>query len=155
MLLNVSNDDKTLRMYTVVPYRDVMMKRMRAQDRNLTYLWKFHGEGTSCEVLSIRSYQGNLDKLDPVFGHRLVIQVLVKFDTSQVRFYFQWYVIVNLRLLQSLRVYNKTGRMVAGDTQPKRVVEYLVLQKRGWLDGPWTIRDQLFEGLDNNFRAAA
>ena len=55
---------------------------------------------------------------------------------------------------QSLQVYSKNGKLLAGDGKPKRVVEYLILQKKGWLDGPWVVREQLYEGLDSNFSAA-
>lgn len=29
--------------------------------------------------------------------------------------------------------------------EKRRVIEYLVLEKRMWYDGPWTFRDQLWE----------
>ncbi|KAI0701374.1 hypothetical protein BC835DRAFT_1264905 [Cytidiella melzeri] len=127
-----ANDTKTIRKYTIESYRDVLLKRLQAQDKNNHYVWTLHGENAPCQVLSIRSFQGHLGPKVPQFGHRLVIQALVKFDTNQ-----------------SLQVYNKRGKLIAGDGKQQRVVEYLVLQRRGWYDGPWTIRDQLYEDLDN------
>jgi hypothetical protein len=65
-------------------YKDVLVKRMQAQDKNNLYIWKLHNENQPCQVLSIRCYQGHLGAVDPQHGHRLVIQALVKFDTNQV-----------------------------------------------------------------------
>ena len=53
--------------------------------------------------------------------------------------------------MQSLEVYTKRGERIAGDGTPKRVVEHLVFQKRMWYDGPWTIREQLFEQLEAKY----
>ena len=67
-------------------------------------------------------------------------------------------------LLQSLEMYDMWGRPVhrpaTGDAlgkptptsgygncpaERKRVTEYLVFEKRMWYDGPWAIREQLWE----------
>jgi len=128
------NDTKAIRRYTVATYRETALKRVQNQDKANIYMWRLHGENVPCKVLSIRAFPGNLGREDPPFGNRLVIQALVKLDT-----------------LQSLQVYSQKGKLLAGDGKPKRVLEYLVFQKRGWIDGPWTIRDQLYEGLDTKF----
>lgn len=78
------NGEKSVKSYTLIPYQDTVLKRLRAQDRNSTYVWKLHRENKPCKVLSIRAYQGHLGRENPTFGNRLVIQALVKFDTSQV-----------------------------------------------------------------------
>ncbi|KAI0346437.1 hypothetical protein BDW22DRAFT_1461811 [Trametopsis cervina] len=124
------NDQKVVKKYAVQGYRDTLLKRISSRDKEKHYVWRLHGENKPCAVLSIRAFFGHMGSSPPTFGNRLVIQALVKFDTNQ-----------------SLEVYNKKGKRLAGDDTPKRVVEYLVLQKRGWYDGPWTIRDQLYEGL--------
>ena len=54
-------------------------------------------------------------------------------------------------MAQTLKVYNKKGVLIGGDEKPRRVVEYLVFQKRMWYDTPWVIRDQLFESLDAKY----
>ena len=67
-------------------------------------------------------------------------------------------------LLQSLEMYDMWGRPVhrpaTGDAlgkptpasgygncpaERKRVTEYLVFEKRMWYDGPWAVREQLWE----------
>lgn len=56
-------------------------------------------------------------------------------------------------MLQSLEVYSKRGTLLRGQSEPKPVVEYLVLQKRMWYDTPWTIRDRLYEGVDTEYES--
>lgn len=140
------NDQKVVKKYAVQGYRDTLLKRISSRDKEKHYVWRLHGENKPCAVLSIRAFFGHMGSSPPTFGNRLVIQALVKFDTNQVcrNFYVPG---LYSQPLQSLEVYNKKGKRLAGDDTPKRVVEYLVLQKRGWYDGPWTIRDQLYEGL--------
>ncbi len=40
------------------------------------------------------------------------------------------------------------------DEKPKRVVQYLVFQKRMWYNTPWIIRNEVFENMDVNFTSA-
>ena len=55
-------------------------------------------------------------------------------------------------ILQSVEQYSKkTGARVL-QTEPKPVVEYLVFQKRMWFDTPWTIRGQVYEELDVEYK---
>ncbi|KAI0087376.1 hypothetical protein BDY19DRAFT_955414 [Irpex rosettiformis] len=126
-----AGDIKTLRKHTSDSYKDTILKRVQARDKNHLHIWKLHGQNAPPQVLSIRSFVGHMGIKDPLQGHRLVIQALVKFDTNQ-----------------SLQVFNCRGKVIGGSDEPKRVVEYLVLQKRGWVPGPWIIRDQLYESLD-------
>jgi len=46
--------------------------------------------------------------------------------------------------MQSLQVYSAKGDPLSSP-EPKRVVEYLVLEKRMWYDTPWFIREQIYE----------
>ncbi|EKM58008.1 uncharacterized protein PHACADRAFT_251962 [Phanerochaete carnosa HHB-10118-sp] len=146
-----SADDKSLKTLTVGEYHDQLQKRYRNQNPNLVYVWKFHGENKPCKVLSIRAIDVNLSRQPLKFGSRLAIQACVKFDTMQVSASSQvaW---GRTDSHQSLEVFTKKGDRVAGDGTPKRVVEYLVLQKRMWYDAPWTIREQLYEELEGQYR---
>lgn len=67
---------------------------------------------------------------------------------------------IYLRLQQSLEIYDRKGHPLHAHkpeddhgkktwlnvpAEKRRVIEYLVLEKRMWYDGPWTFRDQLWE----------
>ena len=78
-------DVKALRKYTTSPYKDVLLKRVQARDKNSRHLWQLHSENAPPQILSIRSFIGHMGAQDPLQGNRLVIQALVKFDTNQVR----------------------------------------------------------------------
>lgn len=82
-------------------------------------------------------------------GNRLVVQALVRFDSMQVccgpsSTSFR----VNpTAVVQSLEVYSKKGALISPreSSAPRRVTEYLVLEKRMWYDAPWKIKQQMFE----------
>ena len=78
-------DVKALRKYTTNPYKDVLLKRVQARDKNSRHLWQLHNANAPPQILSIRSFVGHMGAQDPLQGNRLVIQALVKFDTNQVR----------------------------------------------------------------------
>jgi protein MBA1 len=65
---------------------------------------------------------------------------------------------MNIPVLQSLEMYDVWGRplhhpvtatksasMSNRPAERKRVTEYLVFEKRMWYDGPWVIREQIWE----------
>lgn len=108
--------------------------------------------------MSIRAAEINLSRTPPKFGNRLVVQACVKFDSNQVSI-FSFSVNLTQFLIrcasQSLQVYNQKGQLLGGDGKPKRVVEYLVFEKRMWYDAPWVVRDQLYEGLEGKFKSAS
>ncbi len=65
---------------------------------------------------------------------------------------------MRLDSLQSLEIYDKRGKAVhkSADGGPavglgivpaekRRVTEYLVLERRMWYDGPWLVREQMYE----------
>ena len=149
--MDYRRDSKGIKKYSVSEYEEIAVNRMRAQDKNLTYVWRLHSENVPCKVVSIRQYMAHIGREDPLFGHRLVIQALVKFDTSQVRLCV-FHLSARSKVLQSLQVYDKKGKLLAGNKEPKRVVEYLIMQKKGWINSPWVIREQLHESLDSRFR---
>ncbi|KAI0792478.1 hypothetical protein C8Q75DRAFT_890002 [Abortiporus biennis] len=130
-----SGDEKTLKKYAVAAYKEHLSKVLKARDPSKVYFWKFHGESSPTKVVSLRAVEANMGSEEPKFGNRLLIQALVKFDT-----------------LQSLQVYTRKGAVIKGEVAPKRVVEYLVFQKRMWQDAPWVIRDQVYEGLEGKFK---
>ena len=80
-------DEKIVKKYTVADYQDTTVTRLRSQDKNRTYVWRFHSENEPCKVVSLRAYQAHLGKEAPAQGNRLLIQALVKFDTLQVSLY--------------------------------------------------------------------
>lgn len=104
---------------------------------------------TPPQIVSIRAIEGHLGRGGPKMGNRLVIQALIRFDTMQVRFYsslsrFNVDIVVST---QTLEIYSKRGNLLspAEASIPRRVTEYLVLEKRMWYDVPWKIKQQMFE----------
>ncbi len=72
-------------------------------------------------ILSIRAVEGYFG-LQPIrTGNPLYVNVLARFDTVQTL----------------------TRRGVASTVEPKRIVEYLLFEKRMWYDTPWAIKEQL------------
>ena len=72
-------------------------------------------------IVSIRAVEGHLG-LQPIrTGNHLYVNVLARFDTIQAL----------------------TRRGVASTVEPKRIVEYLLFEKRMWYDTPWVIKEQL------------
>ncbi|KAL6303037.1 hypothetical protein BKA93DRAFT_366330 [Sparassis latifolia] len=127
-----SRDEKTIKHLTAGEEQVHYLKLARAQDLSRVYEWKLIGERSPSRVLSIRAVVGNMDR--GVEGSRLLVQALVKFDT-----------------LQSLEVYSKRGTLLHQQNEPKPVVEYLALQKRLWFNGPWVVRDRVYEGVDSQY----
>ncbi|KAI6148558.1 hypothetical protein BKA82DRAFT_4138871 [Pisolithus tinctorius] len=79
-------------------------------------------------IVSIRAAEIYLAEHDPKVGHRLVIQALAKFDTTQV-----------------LKITDRHGKPVESElSKPHRVVQYVVLEKIGWYDSPWKLREQIY-----------
>ncbi|KAI6124571.1 hypothetical protein EDD16DRAFT_1703786 [Pisolithus croceorrhizus] len=79
-------------------------------------------------IVSIRAAEIYLAEQDPKVGHRLVIQALAKFDTTQV-----------------LKITDRHGKLVESElSKPHRVVQYVVLEKIGWYDSPWKLREQIY-----------
>ena len=150
--IRLRGDDKTVKKVTVGPYAEYILKRLRNQNRNLVYVWNYHGENEAPKVISIRAYETNLSLKPLKYGNRLLVQACVKFDTTQVS-RGDTAQSHNLRCItQSVDVFTKKGERVV-EGKPKRVVEFLVFQKRMWYDTPWTIRDQLFEQLEATYKS--
>ncbi|KAI0370544.1 hypothetical protein BV20DRAFT_1121241 [Pilatotrama ljubarskyi] len=132
-----ARDETTVKALTAGEQKAAYLKLIRNQDPRYINVWKFHGERTPCRIVSIRAIEGYYGIKHPRLGSRLVVQAVVRFDT-----------------LQSVETYSKKTGARVGETQPRPVVEYLVVQKRMWFDSPWIIRDRLYEGLESRFAVA-
>ncbi|GLB42111.1 hypothetical protein LshimejAT787_1101260 [Lyophyllum shimeji] len=142
--LNVAlarQDDKMIRELSASTYQDHIMRLKKKQHPHYTYLWRIHKEITPTRVLSIRATEGYLATEDPKFGNRMMVHALVRIDSEQ-----------------SLEIYDRQGNPVharpanaaelnfgSHPAERRRVTEYLVFEKRMWYDGPWVIREQLWE----------
>jgi len=107
-------------------------KRVKSIGNDKLSVWKYHGEASPLQCLSVRSLDLNAFQ-ETKLKKLIVAQALVKIDT-----------------MQSLLVYNKkTGQLVTSKGTPEspvRVTEYMVLERRMLADGVWYIRDQLYPG---------
>ncbi|KAF8493619.1 hypothetical protein JB92DRAFT_2998348 [Gautieria morchelliformis] len=129
------NDVRTLRNLTDGAYRQRALARAKSLHTALSkkaasrtrYVWRLHSLASPVTCVSVRGQQGHFGRTAPLFGTRWVIQACMKLDT--------W---------QSLATISPSS---SSEPAPKRVLEYLVLEKRMWYDEPWVVRDQLWEGL--------
>jgi len=99
------------------------------------------------DVVSIRAGEVYTENADPINGHRLLIQALVKFDTTNVSSFLlasEWPMTgFHYRTTQKIDITDKRGQAVNSDLAgPRKVVQYLLLEKVGWYDTPWKIKDQ-------------
>ena len=132
-------DERTIKELTTSSYQDTALRLKRSQNPNFKYIWRFHREVNPARVLSIRATEGYLAAEEPKFGNRMMVHALVKIDTEQ-----------------SLEIYDKRGQPIhaidaasrtsgTAPAEKRRVTEYLIFEKRMWYDGPWVIREQLWE----------
>ncbi|TFK49181.1 hypothetical protein OE88DRAFT_479241 [Heliocybe sulcata] len=91
------------------------------------------------KICSIRAAPGFVGAEEPRIGNRLIVQVCVEY-----------------RRIQAISIYNRDNKRItregaiALDQAPeiKPSLDYLVLEKRMWYEGPWTVRDSLRPGAD-------
>jgi len=123
-------DSKTLKKLTNSGYYAHLQSLLKNRSPNQNYVWKQYWDVKPAKIVSIRAIDGHLGRGVPKFGNRLVIQALVRFDT-----------------MQSLEVYSKRGVLMSPESasSPRRVTEYLVLERKMWYDTPWMIKRQLYE----------
>ncbi|KAH9941717.1 uncharacterized protein BXZ73DRAFT_41786 [Epithele typhae] len=126
-----ARDTKKIRSLSTGSMVQEYNKIIHSQDPRYSQVWRFHGERTPCQVVSLRARDSFVGSRQPEHGSTLLVQALVRFDTLQS---------VETRL-------NKTGALVS-QSEVRPVVEYLVFQKRMWQYTPWVIRDRLYEGLE-------
>ncbi|KAG6861321.1 hypothetical protein C0995_001640 [Termitomyces sp. Mi166 len=131
-------DDHTIKELASGTYQDQILRLKKKQNRDCKYIWHFHKEVTPARVLSIRAMPAYLAAEQPKFGNRNVVQALVRIDTEQ-----------------SLEIYTHSGvplhtraeKRVKGSSsaEPARVTEYFVFEKKMWYDGPWIMKEQMWE----------
>ncbi|KAF8438973.1 hypothetical protein L210DRAFT_850526 [Boletus edulis BED1] len=129
----------TVKEFTSGSFQEKTIKAMRQRERGQTWAWSITSDvsdaalfpksktPTPVDIVSIRAGEVYTENAEPVNGHRLLIQALVKFDTTQ-----------------RINIVDKRGQAVNSDlARPRKVVQYLLLEKVGWYDTPWKIKDQL------------
>lgn len=125
-------DVSTIKKLTTDPYTTHLQSLLKSRiSPNQRFRWTLESDVTPPKIVSIRAIEGHLGRGGPRLGNRLVVQALVRFDS-----------------MQSLEVYSKKGTLISPreSSAPRRVTEYLVLEKRMWYDAPWKIKQQMFEG---------
>lgn len=131
-------DEATLKALTTADHATKVNKIVRTRKPGEVWQWKvlsdvsdkaLFQDKSRATIVSIRSGEVYVAKEPPKRGNRLVIHALVKFETTQ-----------------ELKVFTKQGQPVdAKSTEPHNVVEYLVLEKVGWYDNTWQVRDQIYK----------
>jgi hypothetical protein len=137
-------NEKAMKQTTSGPFQDRTLKAMRRREKGQVWTWNIVSDvsesalfpntknlkaPTPVDVVSIRAAEVYLAKEEPVLGNRLVIQALVKFDITH-----------------KIGIFDKGGQPVNSElTTPRRVVQYLLLEKQGWYDTPWKIKDQMYK----------
>ena len=116
-------DSKTIASLTTGEFALSAIKKLRTlhpAGSATAYRWRLIEQPSPVCIVSIRATEGHLGYIR--YGNHLYVNVLARFET-----------------IQSL-----TRRGVALRTEPKRVVEYLVFEKRMWYDTPWIVKEQLY-----------
>ncbi|KAG2343134.1 hypothetical protein BDR05DRAFT_884976 [Suillus weaverae] len=130
-------DEATLKALTTSDHATKVNKIVRTRKPGQVWQWKVTSDVSdkalfqkkSFTIVSIRSGEVYIAKEPPKRGNRLVIHALVKFETTQ-----------------ELKVFTKQGQPVdANSAGSHSVVEYLVLEKVGWYDNTWQVRDQIYK----------
>ncbi|KAH0835836.1 hypothetical protein J3R83DRAFT_9705 [Lanmaoa asiatica] len=134
--------EDTVKEFTSGPFQEKTIRTMRRREKGQTWSWNITSDvsdaavfpksktPTPVDIVSIRAGEVYTENADPINGHRLLIQALVKFDTTH-------------STIQKIDIIDKRGQAVSSDlTGPRKVVQYLVLEKVGWYDTPWKIKDQ-------------
>jgi len=116
-------DSKTIASLTTGDFTKSALRKLRTlhpAGSTSAYRWRLVEQPSPVCIVSIRATEGHLGHIR--FGNLLYVNVLARFET-----------------IQSL-----TKRGVASTTEPKRVVEHLVFEKRMWYDTPWVVKEQLY-----------
>ncbi|KAI0298697.1 hypothetical protein B0F90DRAFT_1731839 [Multifurca ochricompacta] len=120
-------DQKTIALLTVDEYAKSALKKLRVLHpvgSSTMYRWRLVSQPSPLRIVSIRAIEGYLGLRPPRTGNPLYVNVVARFETIQTL----------------------TKRGVASTTEPKRVVEHVLFEKRMWYDTPWTIKEQLHVG---------
>ncbi|PPQ96127.1 hypothetical protein CVT26_004762 [Gymnopilus dilepis] len=149
-----NRDEKIIRKYTTHQYQRhalELAKKFRPKDSRSRLIWQLHRTVTPVQILSLRVSQGYFGLDEPKTGNRLMVHALIKFDTEQ-----------SLEMYSErgtpLHKYDLTAERITDDRKPleswrvpavrKRVTEYLVLEKRMWIAGPWQFREQMWPAVE-------
>ncbi|KAF9051408.1 hypothetical protein BJ165DRAFT_883143 [Panaeolus papilionaceus] len=138
-----NRDEKEILKLTTFQYQNDLLARLKSTNKIAKrIIWNMHKTLSPVEVVSLRTTEGYMAEEPPRYGNRLMVHALVKFDTEQ-----------------SLELYNDRGMPLhpRGEdpdfspaekwrvpAQRKRVTEYLVLERRRWIRGPWQFREQVW-----------
>ncbi|KAI0252475.1 hypothetical protein BJV78DRAFT_1200902 [Lactifluus subvellereus] len=118
-------DSKTVASLTVDEYAKSTLRKLRTlhpAGSSTVYRWRLVSQPSPVRIVSIRAMQGHLGLQPLRAGNPLYVNVIARFET-----------------IQSL-----TRRGVPSTVEPKRIVEYLLFEKRMWYDTPWAIKEQLY-----------
>ncbi|KAJ2915509.1 hypothetical protein MD484_g4918, partial [Candolleomyces efflorescens] len=132
---------KGIKTLTAAEYQAELLRRAKKQPSNLTFKWNLEGIVSPIQIVSLRVAQYHMGKEDPKFGSRYLVHALVKLDTEQS---LECYGPRGepLHEVPPEAVKRPNGTIAA---KPKRVTEYLVLEKRLWYDAPWVFREQKWD----------
>lgn len=118
-------DSKTLSSLTSHEYSKSASRRLRNLHPiggSALYKWRLVSQPSPVRIVSIRAVDGYLGLQPLRAGNPLYLNVLARFET-----------------IQSL-----AKRGVGSSVEPKRIIEYLLFEKRMWYDTPWVIKEQLY-----------
>jgi hypothetical protein len=125
------NDKAMLRKVTCHGQLDRVLKILKDRDPNWVYKWRLHRVNAPCRIVSFRAINAYGATADPAPGlNRLLINALVRFDTTQ-----------------SLEVVGKrrSGDKYVVKPKTKRVLEYFIMEKKGWIHSPWSVRERVYD----------
>ncbi|EKM77316.1 hypothetical protein AGABI1DRAFT_77305 [Agaricus bisporus var. burnettii JB137-S8] len=136
------SDIKEIKRRAVDTYQvETLAAHKKKQKSGLAYVWRLHKEVKPAQILSLRVIEGYLSPEEPKFGSRLMVHALVKFDTEQsLEIYDQQCNPLHKPAKGAFKTWD--GMLEA---EKKRVIQYLVMEKRMWYDGPWLIREQVWK----------
>jgi protein MBA1 len=98
------------------------LRNLHPVGKPAAYKWRLISQPSPVRIVSLRAIEGYLSVQPVRTGNALYVNVLAQFDTIQAL----------------------TRRGVPSTVEPKRVVEYLLFEKRMWYDTPWVIKEQLY-----------
>ncbi|CAA7264349.1 unnamed protein product [Cyclocybe aegerita] len=145
-----TRNDKMIRKCTTFDYQNQcleLVKASRTKNPKGRYIWQLHRTVDPTQVVSLRVTEGYLEAKEPRFGNRLLIHALVKFDTEQsLEIYSDRGVALHTPAPEPNYMVDSAEKLENWRVPAvrRRVTEYLVLEKRGWVLGPWVFREQIW-----------
>ncbi|KAF8900380.1 hypothetical protein CPB85DRAFT_1439561 [Mucidula mucida] len=134
-------DMRQARLFAKTSYRDDVLERIKKMNRTHKYFWHTHRELAPLKILSIRAVEFHFGSEDPPFGNRLLVQALCRIETEQsLEVYDQRGMAIHTPLDPDADV--RSGKRIPA--QRRRVLEYLILEKKMFYDTPWYFREQMW-----------